>query len=66
MFLYEAAALGAAALWALTGLLSTGPAQHLGAIAFNCTRMVLVALMLCAWVFLTTGWSSIGDARCCL
>ncbi len=63
MFLYEAAALGAAALWALTGLLSTGPAQHLGAIAFNCTRMVLVALMLCAWVFLTTGWNSIGDAQ---
>lgn len=62
MFLYEAAALGAATLWALTGLLSAGPAQHLGAIAFNCTRMVLVALMLSVWVALTTGWSSIaGD-----
>lgn len=60
MFLFEAAALGAATLWALTGLLSAGPAQHLGAIAFNCTRMVLVALMLTAWVALTTGWSSIG------
>jgi len=60
MFLYEAAALGAATLWALTGLLSAGPAQHLGAIAFNCTRMVLVALMLSAWVAMTTGWSSIG------
>jgi drug/metabolite transporter (DMT)-like permease len=63
MFLYEAAALGAATLWALTGLLSAGPAQHLGAIAFNCTRMVLVALMLSAWVALTTGWGSIGNTH---
>jgi drug/metabolite transporter (DMT)-like permease len=60
MFVYEAAALGAAALWALTGLISAGPAQHLGAIAFNCTRMVLVALMLIAWVAITTGWGSIS------
>ncbi|MEM9635105.1 MAG: DMT family transporter [Pseudomonadota bacterium] len=60
MYLYEAAALGAATLWALTGLLSAAPAQHLGAIAFNCTRMVLVTLMLCVWVMLTTGWSSVG------
>ncbi|MCX2725132.1 DMT family transporter [Roseibium salinum] len=59
MFLYEAAALGAAALWALTGLLSAAPAQHLGAIAFNCTRMVVVALMLSAWVAATTGWATI-------
>jgi len=61
MYLFEAAALGAATLWALTGLLSAGPAQHLGAIAFNCTRMILVALMLSAWVALTTGWSSISS-----
>ncbi len=60
MYIYEAAALGAAALWALTGLISAGPAQHLGAIAFNCTRMVLVAIMLTLWVALTTGWGSIG------
>lgn len=59
MFFYEAAALGAAALWALTGLLSAAPAQHLGAIAFNCTRMVLVTMMLVVWVALTTGWESI-------
>ncbi|MCV0426036.1 MAG: DMT family transporter [Roseibium sp.] len=61
MFLYEAAALGAATLWALTGLLSASPAQHLGAIAFNCTRMVLVTLMLCIWVVLTNGWGSIAN-----
>ncbi|MEM5583671.1 DMT family transporter [Roseibium sp. AS2] len=61
MFLYEAAALGAASLWALTGLLSAGPSLHLGAIAFNCTRMVLVAVMLGLWVAATTGWASIGN-----
>ncbi|WP_420413245.1 DMT family transporter [Roseibium sp.] len=60
MFVYEAAALGAATLWALTGLISAGPAQHLGAIAFNCTRMALVAVMLVIWVAVTTGWSSIA------
>lgn len=60
MFLYEAAALGAASLWALTGLLSAAPAQHLGAIAFNCTRMVLVTIMLCVWVVFSDGWSSVG------
>lgn len=61
MYIYEAAALGAAALWALTGLLSAAPAQHLGAIAFNTTRMVLVTIMLCHWVALTNGWGSIGN-----
>jgi len=61
MYLYEAAALGAATLWALTGLLSAAPAQHLGAIAFNCTRMVLVTLMLCAWVMIAGGWNTIGN-----
>ena len=44
MYIYEAAALGAATLWALTGLLSAGPAQHLGASACNCTRMGMVTL----------------------
>ncbi|WP_029062518.1 DMT family transporter [Labrenzia sp. DG1229] len=63
MYLYEAAALGAASLWALTGLLSAAPAQHLGAIAFNCTRMVLVTIMLCVWVMLTGGWNSIGSGH---
>lgn len=61
MYIYEAAALGAAALWALTGLLSAAPAQHLGAIAFNTTRMLLVTIMLCLWVALTNGWGSIGN-----
>ncbi len=61
MYIYEAAALGAATLWALTGLLSAGPAQHLGAIAFNCTRMVMVTLLLCIWVAIAGGWNTIGN-----
>lgn len=61
MYIYEAAALGAATLWALTGLLSAGPAQHLGAIAFNCVRMVMVTLMLCLWVAVAGGWGTIGN-----
>lgn len=63
MYVYEAAALGAATLWALTGLLSAAPAQHLGAIAFNCTRMVMVTIMLCVWVAFAGGWESIGSAH---
>ncbi len=60
MYLYEAAAVGAAALWALGGLISAKPALHLGAIAFNRVRMVMVFFMLAAYVAATTGWSSIG------
>ncbi|MET1415822.1 DMT family transporter [Roseibium sp. HPY-6] len=63
MYVYEAAALGAATLWALTGLLSAAPAQHLGAIAFNCTRMVMVTIMLCVWVGIAGGWDTIGSAH---
>ncbi|GAB4576554.1 MAG: DMT family transporter [Roseibium sp.] len=61
MFLHEAAALCAASLWALTGLLSAAPAQHLGAIAFNCTRMAMVALMLAVWVTAAGGWNTIDS-----
>lgn len=59
MFAFELAALAAALCWALTGILSTGPSQYLGAISFNRTRMVLVFVILAVYVALTTGWSSI-------
>ncbi|GAA0786072.1 DMT family transporter [Roseibium denhamense] len=59
MFIYEAAAVGAAALWAIGGLISAAPSQHLGAIAFNKIRMILVFAMLAGYVALTTGWTSI-------
>ena len=61
MFVYEAAALAAATCWAITGLLSAGPSQHLGAIAFNRLRMVMVFAMLTAFTALTTGWSSLSN-----
>lgn len=61
MYIYELAAASAAACWALTGMISAGPSQHLGAIAFNRTRMVLVFAMLSSYVALTTGWSSIDQ-----
>ncbi len=59
MFVYESAALAAAAFWALTGLISAGPSQYLGAIAFNQARMVMVFVGLSLYVALTSGWSSI-------
>jgi len=59
MIIYEAAALGAATCWAITGLLSAGPSQHLGALAFNRVRMVLVFAMLAAAVAAGPGWSSL-------
>jgi len=59
MFAFDLAALAAATCWALTGMISAGPSQALGAIAFNRLRMVLVFIMLSAYVGLTTGWSSI-------
>lgn len=63
MFLYEAAALSAAALWAIGGLISAAPAQHLGAVAFNRIRMIMVFIMLASYVALTTGWSSIDQSH---
>lgn len=61
MFVYEAAALAAATCWAVTGLLSAGPSQHLGAIAFNRLRMVMVFAMLTIFTALTSGWSSLSS-----
>jgi len=50
----DLAAVGAAACWALTGLLSAGPASHLDALVFNRTRQLFVALLLGLYV-LTSG-----------
>ena len=56
MPIYELAAVGAAACWALTALLSTGPAGHLGALAFNRTRQLFVATALALYVMATGTW----------
>ena len=63
MPLYELAALGAATCWALTGLISTGPAKHLGAIAFTRTRMTIVFVMFVAVLLATGRWQGIGWAE---
>ncbi|MEX3008732.1 DMT family transporter [Hoeflea sp. TYP-13] len=57
---YEAAALGAALCWAIAGMISSAPAKHLGAIAFNRTRMVIVLVILGGYAFATGSWLSIG------
>ncbi|MET3588846.1 drug/metabolite transporter (DMT)-like permease [Pseudorhizobium tarimense] len=56
MPIYELAAVGAAACWALTALLSAGPASHLGALVFNRTRQLFVALLLGLYVLATGSW----------
>lgn len=66
MLVYELAALAAATCWALTGIISAGPSQALGAIAFNRLRMVLVFAMLTAYVAATTGWDSIDETSALL
>ena len=60
MSIYEAAAIGAAFCWALTTLMTAGPAQHLGALAFTRIRMTMVLAMLAAYVAFTGSWRTIG------
>jgi drug/metabolite transporter (DMT)-like permease len=56
MPMYELAAVAAATCWALTGLLSAGPAGHLGALAFNRTRQLFVAFLLGLYVLASGTW----------
>lgn len=56
MPIHELAALGAATCWALTGLISAGPAGHLGAPAFNRARQIFVTGLLALYVLYTGAW----------
>jgi len=47
---YELAALGAALCWSVTGIISTGPARHLGGIAFTRIRMTIVFVIMLVWL----------------
>lgn len=60
MPIYEFAALGAATCWALTALISTGPAGHLGAPAFNRARQVFVTLLLAVYVGVSGNWQQLN------
>lgn len=63
MPVYELAALGAAACWTVTGILSQSTAQALGPFGFNRLRQGMVAAMLALIVFATGRWHGIetGD-----
>jgi len=61
---YDLLALGAAACWALSSVLSAGPARHLGAFAFTRWRMLLVLFMLWPVVLLMGSWRSLDWAQC--
>ncbi|OAE41757.1 DMT family transporter [Agrobacterium tumefaciens] len=56
MPIYELAALGAATCWAMTGMLSAGPAGRLGALAFSRTRQLFVAALLGVYVLASGSW----------
>ena len=60
MLIYEIAALGAATCWALTSLISAGPAGHLGAPAFNRVRQIFVALLLAVYVLVSGNWRQLN------
>ncbi len=60
--IYELAALGAAASWALSGMISAGPAAALGAPAFNRGRQVFVTGLLGAYALATGVWRELGPA----
>lgn len=59
--IYELAALGAAACWAVTGLIAVKPVQHLGAIGFNRLRMATVFVMLAAAATAFGGWRDVAS-----
>lgn len=60
MPLHELAALGAAACWAITGVLSQPAARALGPFGFNRLRQAMVALMLAAIITLLGRWHAVA------
>lgn len=60
---YDWLALGAAACWAVTGLISAPQARHLGAFAFTRWRMGLVFVMLAPVVLANGAWHGISAAQ---
>ncbi len=62
MPVHELAALGAAACWALTGILAPGPVAHLGALAFNRWRQLFAAVMFAAIVAIGGSWREFNAA----
>lgn len=63
MPIFELAAVGAATCWALTGIISAGPAGHLGALAFNRLRQVSVTVLLAILVLASGNWQQLNSAN---
>ena len=63
MPIHELAALGAATCWAFTGLISAGPAGHLGALAFNRARQIFVTGLLALYVLASGAWHQLDMAN---
>ncbi len=59
MPVYELAALGAATCWALSGIVSAAPADHLGAVRFSHLRMWMVFVMLVVFLLISGNWPTI-------
>jgi drug/metabolite transporter (DMT)-like permease len=57
---YELAAFGAAICWAMTALISSVPAGHLGALAFNRLRQAAVTVLLAVYVLASGRWQGLG------
>lgn len=60
MPIHEMAALGAAACWALSGLITFTPSRHLGPFAFNRLKLTFAALVLLGYATVSGGWSSLS------
>lgn len=60
--IYEFAALAAAASWAVTGMISAGPAAYLGAPAFNRVRQIFVTGLLALYAVATGVWRELDLA----
>ncbi|MGL4225990.1 DMT family transporter [Vibrio misgurnus] len=56
---YEWLALAAAALWALTSLLSITPAKHLGPFAYSRWRMGCTSIILIIFAIFSGGWPTV-------
>lgn len=63
MTIYELAALLAATLWAVGGMISATPSRELGAIPYVQIRMVIITAMLAVWVWVAGTWDSVQTAH---
>lgn len=61
MTIYEMAALVAATLWAVGGMISAEPSRVLGAIAYVQIRMVIIGFLMAIWVLVAGTWQTIGS-----